>query len=317
VVLRAIQSIVDNGLAFPVVIGRPAVVEHRIEKFGLRIRPGIDFELVNPERDKRYREYWTTYHQLMERRGVSPDIAKTVIRTRTSVIAAIMVHRGEADAMLAGVVGQYRNKLQHVLDVLGLAPGVHVPGSMSALTSDENTIFVCDTHVNPCPDAREIAEVTLMAAEKLKIFGMRPKVALLSHSAFGSDNDPIACKMKQVLAILREQAPDLEVEGEMTADMALDEEFRKQVFPNSRLRGRANLLVAPDIASAHISFNLARMLSNSVTVGPILLGVGKPAHVLTSSATVRRIVNMTAIAVVDAQQHARINAATAIAAGVG
>jgi len=317
VVLRAIQSIVDNGLAFPVVIGRPAVVEHRIEKFGLRIRPGKDFELVNPEKDSRYREYWTTYHQLMERRGVSPDIAKTVIRTRTTVIAALMVHRGEADAMLAGVVGQYQNKLQHVLDVLGLAPGVHVPGSMSALTSDENTIFVCDTHVNTDPDARQLAEVTLMAAEKLKIFGMRPKVALLSHSAFGSEDDRVSRKMKEALAILREQAPDLEVEGEMTADMALDEEFRKQVFPNSRLQGRANLLVAPDIASAHISFNLARMLSNSVTVGPLLLGVGKPAHVLTSSATVRRVINMTAIAVVDAQQYARINAATALAKGVG
>jgi malate dehydrogenase (oxaloacetate-decarboxylating)(NADP+) len=179
VVLRAVQSVVDNALAFPIVIGRPAVVEHRIEKFGLRIRPGVDFELVNPEKDSRYREYWTTYHTLMERRGVSPDIAKNVIRTRTSVIAAVMVQRGEADAMLAGVVGQYRTKLQHVLDVFGLAPGVHVPGSMSALTSDENTIFVCDTHVNADPDARQVAEVTLMAAEKLKIFGLRPKVALL------------------------------------------------------------------------------------------------------------------------------------------
>jgi len=316
VVLRAVQSVVDNALAFPIVIGRPAVVEHRIEKFGLRIRPGVDFELVNPEKDSRYREYWTTYHTLMERRGVSPDIAKNVIRTRTSVIAAVMVQRGEADAMLAGVVGQYRTKLQHVLDVLGLAPGVNVPGSMSALTSDENTIFVCDTHVNADPDAREVAEVTLMAATKLKIFGMRPKVALLSHSAFGSENDRVAVKMKEALALLREWAPDLEVEGEMTADMALDEEFRRQVFPNSRLQGRANLLVAPDIASAHISFNLARMLSNSVTVGPILLGVGKPAHVLTSSATVRRVVNMTAIAVVDAQQHGKSRAEPTVAAGV-
>jgi len=316
VVLRAIQSIVDNGLAFPIVIGRPAVVEHRIEKFGLRIRPGIDFELVNPEKDERYRDYWMTYHQLMERRGVSPDIAKTVVRTRTSVIAAVMVYRGEADAMLAGVVGQFGNKVKHVLDVLGLAPGVQVPGSMSALTSDENTIFVCDTHVNADPDARQIAEITLMAAEKLRIFGMRPKVALLSHSAFGSEEDRVARKMREALAILREQAPDLEVEGEMTADMALDEAFRKQVFPHSRLQGRANLMVAPDIASAHISFNLARMLSNSVTVGPLLLGVGKPAHVLTSSATVRRVVNMTAIAVVDAQQYAKLNAGTAVAAGV-
>jgi malate dehydrogenase (oxaloacetate-decarboxylating)(NADP+) len=305
VVLRAIQSVVDNGLAFPIVVGRPAVVEHRIEKYGLRIRPGTDFELVNPEYDERFREYWTTYHELMERRGVSPDIAKTVVRTRTAVIAALMVYRGEADAMLTGVVGQYRSKLQHVLDVIGLAPGARVPGSMSALTSEENTLFVCDTHVNPDPDARDVTEITLMAAEKLKIFGMKPKVALLSHSAFGSENDRAARKMKEALALLREQAPELEVEGEMTADMALDEELRRQVFPHSRLRGRANLLVAPDIASAHISFNLARLLSSSVTVGPILLGVAKSAHVLTSSATVRRVVNMTAIAVVDAQQHER------------
>jgi malate dehydrogenase (oxaloacetate-decarboxylating)(NADP+) len=305
VVLRAIQSVVDNGLAFPIVVGRPAVVEHRIEKYGLRIRPGTDFELVNPEYDERFREYWTTYHELMQRRGVSPDIAKTVVRTRTAVIAALMVYRGEADAMLTGVVGQYRSKLQHVLDVIGLAPGARVPGSMSALTSEENTLFVCDTHVNPDPDARDVTEITLMAAEKLKIFGMKPKVALLSHSAFGSENDRAARKMKEALALLREQAPELEVEGEMTADMALDEELRRQVFPHSRLRGRANLLVAPDIASAHISFNLARLLSSSVTVGPILLGVAKSAHVLTSSATVRRVVNMTAIAVVDAQKHER------------
>jgi malate dehydrogenase (oxaloacetate-decarboxylating)(NADP+) len=207
--------------------------------------------------------------------------------------------------MLAGVVGRYQTKLQHVLDVLGLAPGVHLPGSMSALTSDENTLFVCDTHVNANPDARQIAAVTLMAADKLKIFGIRPRIALLSHSAFGSNEDQVARKMRDALALLREQAPELEVEGEMTADMALDEELRRQVFPNSRLKGRANLLVAPDIASAHISFNLARMLSNSVTVGPILLGVGRPAHVLTTSATSRRIVNMTAIAVVDAQEGAR------------
>jgi malate dehydrogenase (oxaloacetate-decarboxylating)(NADP+) len=301
VVLRALQSIVDNSLAFPVIIGRPAVIAHRIEKFGLRLEPGTDFELVNPEQDPRYREYWTTYHELMERRGVSPDIARTMIRTRTTIIAAVMVHRGEADAMLAGVTGRYRVKLGHVLDVLGLAPGVQVPGSMSALTCDEKTIFVCDTHVNANPDANEIAATTLMAADKLKMFGIRPKVALLSHSAFGSDSDPSALKMREALEIIRKQAPDLEAEGEMSADMALDEELRQQVFPRSRLSGMANLLVTPDIASAHIGFNLARMMSNSVTVGPVLLGVGKPAHVLTNSATSRRIVNMTAIAVVDAQ----------------
>jgi malate dehydrogenase (oxaloacetate-decarboxylating)(NADP+) len=305
VVLRAVQSVVDNGLAFPIMIGRPAVVEHRIEKFGLRIKPGVDFELINPEQDSRFRDYWMTYHKTMERSGISPDTAKAIVRTRTTVIAALMVFRGEADAVITGIVGRYRKKLHQVLDVIGLQPGVGVPGSMSALTSDEDTLFVCDTHVNADPNAQEIAEVTLMAAEKIKMFGMRPKVALLSHSAFGSNNDPSARKMKKALAFLREQAPDLEVEGEMTADMALDEQFRKQVFPNSRLRGRANLLVAPDIASAHIAFNLARMLSRSVTVGPVLLGAGRPAHVLTPSASARRVINMTAIAVVDAQIYAR------------
>ncbi|MGD8357971.1 MAG: NADP-dependent malic enzyme [Lysobacterales bacterium] len=305
VVLRAVQSLVDNGLAKPILIGRPAVIRHRIEKFGLRIEEGVDFELVNPEHDERYREYWSTYHGLMERHGVSPDSAKNIVRTRTTVIGAIMVRRGEADALVAGTVGRYRAKLQHVLDVIGLDAGAGIPAAMSALTSDENTIFVCDTHVNPDPDAAQIAEITLMAAGKMKIFGLRPKVALLSHSSFGSEDDVSARKMKQALALIRAQAPDLEVEGEMTADMALDEALRKQVFPHSSLTGRANLLVAPDISSAHISFNLARMLSNSVTVGPILLGVDRPAHVLTSSATVRRVVNMSAIAVVDAQEYQR------------
>ena len=205
--------------------------------------------------------------------------------------------------MIAGIVGGYRTKLGHVLDIIGLAPDAPIAGSMSALTSDENTLFVCDTHVNRDPDAAEVAEIALMAAEKLRIFGLRPRVALLSHSSFGSDDDASARKMKAALAIIRERAPELEVEGEMSADLALDADLRRQTFPHSRLSGRANLLVAPDIAAAHISFNLARMLSNSVTVGPILLGVARPAHILTSSATVRRVVNMTAIAVVDAQNY--------------
>ena len=306
-VLRAVQSVVDNGLAFPILIGRPEVVQRRIEKFGLRIRPNVDFEIVNPQEDPRYWDYWTTYHEIMARQGVSPDIAKTIVRTRTTVIAALMVRRGEADAMITGIVGHFRKKLQHVLDVLGLEPGVAAPGSMGVLTSDEDTLFLCDTHVNPNPSASDIAEVTLMAAEKMKIFGVHPKVALLSHSAFGSKQDRSARKMKEALAMLRERAPELEVEGEMTADMALDESFRNQVFPGSNLRGRANLLVAPDIASAHIAFNLSRILSRSVTVGPILLGVGRPAHVLTASASARRIINMTAIAVVDAQRFEKAN----------
>ena len=304
VVLRGVQSVVDNGMAFPVLIGRPAVVQSRIEKLGLRLQAGVDFELVNPESDPRFRDYWTTYHAIMERRGISPDKAKAVVRTRNSVIAALMLHRKEVDALITGVVGRYRPNLEQVLDVIGLKPGAKVAASLGVLSTDDGAYFLCDTHVNADPTVEEIVEVTLMAAEKIRIFGIRPRVALLSHSAFGSHQDDSARKMKQALSLLRERNPELEVEGEMTADMALDESYRKQVFPNSRLRGPANLLVMPNLDSAHIAFNLARVISNGVTVGPILLGVGAPAHVLTPSATARRIVNMTAIAVVEAQLEA-------------
>jgi malate dehydrogenase (oxaloacetate-decarboxylating)(NADP+) len=301
VVLRGVQSVVDNGLARPILIGRPEVIAHRIEKFGLRIRPGVDFELVNPNSDPRYWDYWTTYHALMERRGISPDTAKAIVRTRTSVIAALMVQRKEADALITGVVGRYRKKLRYVTEVIGIEPGAHVLSAMTALSTDEGAYFLCDTAVNANPSAREIVEITLMAAEKVRIFGIRPRVALLSHSTFGTHQDKSARKMQKALTMLRERAPDLEVEGEMTADMALDENFRRQVFPNSRLHGPANLLVAPDLGSAHIALNFARILSRAVAVGPILLGAGRPAHVLTTSASPRRVINMTAIAVVDAQ----------------
>jgi malate dehydrogenase (oxaloacetate-decarboxylating)(NADP+) len=289
-----------------VLIGRPAVVQSRIEKLGLRMRLGTDFELVNPESDPRFWDYWTSYHALMERQGVSPEAAKAIVRTRTSVIAALMLRRGEVDAMITGMVGSYRADLDNVLDVIGLLPTAKVVGSLSVLSTDDGAYFVCDTHVNANPTAEEIVEITLMAAAKIGIFGIRPRVALLSHSAFGSHSDESARKMKQALALLREYAPDLEVEGEMTADMALDENYRKVVFPSSRLRGPANLLVMPNLDSAHIAYNLARAISNGITVGPMLLGVGLPAHVLTPSATARRIVNMTAIAVVEAQIHEKI-----------
>jgi len=303
VVLRGVQSVIDNQMAFPVLIGRPAVVENRIEKLGLRLREGVDFELVNPESDPRFWDYWTTYHSIMERRGISPETAKKIVRTRNSVIAALMVYRGEADALITGVVGRYHVHLGNVLEVIGLHPDAKVAGSLSVLSTEEGTYFVCDTHVNADPTAEEIVEVTLMAAEKLGMFGIRPRVALLSHSAFGTHKDESAEKMQRALRMLREQSPDLEVEGEMTADMALDEAYRKHVFPNGRLRGPANLLIMPSQDTAHIAFHLARAISNGVTVGPILLGLARPAHVLTPSASVRRIVNMTAIVVVEAQMY--------------
>jgi malate dehydrogenase (oxaloacetate-decarboxylating)(NADP+) len=302
-ILRAVQQVVDGGLAHPILIGRPTVVQSRIEKLGLRLRPGKDFELVNPESDPRFWDYWTTYHALMERRGVSPDAAKTIVRTHNSVIAALMVHRGEADALICGAVGRFKKKLQSVIDVIGMHPGASCVATLGALNTTDGAYFVCDTHVNPSPTAEELVDITIMAAKAIRIFGIQPRVALLSHSSFGSHEDPGAEKMRQALAMLRERNVDFEVEGEMSADMALSPEHRNNWFPNSRLRGPANLLVMPDLDAANIAFNLSRLVSNAVTVGPILLGAGRPAHILSTSATVRRVVNMTAIAVVDAQLH--------------
>jgi malate dehydrogenase (oxaloacetate-decarboxylating)(NADP+) len=301
VILRGVQSVVDNGMAIPILIGRPEVVEARIEKLGLRLRAGVDFELVNPQSDPRFRDYWTTYHKLMGRNGVSPDTAKAIVRTRNSVIAALMVYRNEADALITGVVGRYQVDLANVLDVIGLRPGAKIAASLAILNTDDGTYFVSDTHVNENPTAEEVAEITRMAAEKLRIFGLRPRVALLSHSAFGSHKDGSASKMKQALQILRQTDPELEVEGEMTADMALDEGYRRLIFPDSRLRGPANLLIMPSLDAAHIAINMARVITGGVSVGPILLGAGRPAHVLTPSASPRRVVNMTALAVVEAQ----------------
>jgi malate dehydrogenase (oxaloacetate-decarboxylating)(NADP+) len=300
-VLRAVQSVVDDGLAHPTLIGRPQVVEARIEKLGLRLKAGEDFELVNPGSDPRFQQYWTAFHEITQRNGVSPEAAKAIVRTRPSVIAAVMVHLGEADALITGVVGRYRKKLQYVHGVLGTRPGNNILAAMSVLTTERGSHFICDTHVNPDPTAEQIAEITLMAAEKVRLFGIEPKVALLSHSAFGSHDNDSAIKMQRALELVHEMAPELEVEGEMSADMALKEEFRNTQFPNSRLKGEANLLVMPDLDAAHISFNLSRIIADGVSVGPILLGMGKPAHVLTTAATVRRVINMTAVAVVDAQ----------------
>jgi len=303
-VLRAVQTIVDDGLAKPILVGRPAVVEMRIERAGLRIRPDEHFELVNPESDPRFKEYWQTFHKITERRGVTPDSAKAIVRTRTTVIAAIMVYRGEADALICGVVGRYHKKLQYVTEVLGKREDCSTMGALSVMTNESGTWFVCDTHVNPDPDAEQIADLTLMAAEKVRMFGYTPKVALLSHSSFGSHVNAMASKMRHALRLVRARAPKLEVEGEMRADAALLPKIRERIFPNSNLQGEANLLIMPDQDAAHIAFNMIRIIGKGVNVGPILMGINKPAHVLTPSATVRRVVNMTAIAVYDAQQEA-------------
>ena len=301
-VLRAVQSVIDEGLARPVLIGRPSVVDMRIERAGLRIRAGVDFDLINPESDPRFKEYWQTFYEITQRRGVTPDSAKAIVRTRNTVIAALMVYRGDADALICGVVGRYQKKLRYVTEVLGMAPGAKTLGALSVVTNDTGVWFVCDTHVNPNPDIEQLTELTLMAAERVRMFGITPKVALVSHSTFGSHTDPQAAKMRRVRERLEVVAPDLEVEGEMTVDVAMIPEVRERVFPNSRLKGQPNLLIMPDQDAAHIAFHFARVIGRAVSIEPILMGVGRPAHVLTPSASVRRVVNMTAIAVVEAQQ---------------
>ena len=300
-VLRAVQVVADEGLARPVLIGRPPVVNQRIQRLGLRIREDQDFDLVNPDSDPRYREYWQTYHRIMERKGVSPEYAKLEMRRRTTLIGAMLLRQGAADALLCGTFGQHAAHLRYVADVIGLRPGVNDFAAMNMLLLPGRTLFICDTYVNPDPTARQLAEMTVLAAEEVRRFGLAPKIALLSHSNFGSADTPSARKMRETRVLLESMAPDLEVEGEMHGDAALSEKIRVGLFPNSRLKGEANLLIMPTLDAANISFNLLKTVSGEgLTVGPILLGAAKPAHILTPTATVRRIVNMTAVAVVDA-----------------
>ncbi|MGH8721005.1 MAG: phosphate acyltransferase, partial [Burkholderiales bacterium] len=299
-VLRAVQIVVDEGMAQPTLIGRPQVIEQRIERLGLRVRPGKEFDLVNPEHDPRYRDYWSTYHKLTERKGVSPEYAKVEMRRRHTLIGAMLMHKGEADGMLCGTFGTHALHLHFVDQVIGLAPGIRHYAAMNALVMPNRTVFICDTYVTPDPDAEHVAEMTLLAAEEVKRFGLAPKVALLSASNFGSLELPSMRKMQRALALLQERAPDLEVEGEMHGDAALSEEIRLKVFPNSRLRGQANLLIMPTLDAANIAFNLLKTAAgDGVTIGPILLGAARAAHIHTPSATVRRLVNMTALTVVD------------------
>jgi malate dehydrogenase (oxaloacetate-decarboxylating)(NADP+) len=300
-VLRAVQIAVDEGLARPILIGRPQVVEQRLERLGLRVRPGRGFDLVNPEFDPRYRDYWTTYHQLTERKGVSPEYARIEMRRRHTLIGAMLMYKGEADGMLCGAFGTHALHLKYVDEVIGLRPGARHYSAMNALILPSRTVFICDTYVSPDPDAEQIAEMTLLAAEEMRRFGITPKVALLSASNFGSIDLPSSRKMRRALELLGARAPELEIEGEMHGDAALSEQIRLKVFPRSRLRGEANLLVMPTLDAANISFNLLKTAAGGgVTIGPMLLGAARPVHIVTPSATVRRLVNMTALVVADA-----------------
>jgi malate dehydrogenase (oxaloacetate-decarboxylating)(NADP+) len=304
-VLRAVQVLLDEKLCQPILIGRPDIIRRRAERLGLRFRPGVDAELVDPSSDPRFDAYSSYYHELMERRGVTPPTARNLVRTSTTLIGALAVRRGDADALIAGAYGRFRTHFNHVRDVVGLRPGVAQTAALSLLVMPNRSLFICDTYVNDNPQAEEIAAITQLAADEVRRFGIEPKVALLSHSSFGASDHPSALKMRRAVDLLRERAPQLEVEGEMHGDAALDEDIRLNVFPRSRLKGVANLLVCPSLDAANIAFNLLKVAADGLHVGPMLLGTSRPAHILTPSVTARGIVNMAALAAVDAQDAAR------------
>ncbi len=300
-VLRACQIVVDENLARPVLIGRPAVIEQRIERFGLRLKAEVDYDVVNVENDARYRELWQDYHQLMERRGVTQQLAKIEMRRRLSLIGAMLLRKGDVEGLVCGTWGTNPMHLNYIDQVIGKRPGAHCYAAMNALMLPGRQVFLVDTHVNYDPSAEQLAEITQMAARKMLRFGITPKAALLSHSNFGSSDQPSAVKMRQTLAILQEQAPWLEVDGEMHGDVALDSDARQRMMPRTTLQGDANLLVLPNIDAANIAYNLLKTAAGGgIAIGPMLLGVAKPVHILTASATVRRIVNMTALTVAEA-----------------
>ena len=300
-VLRAVQVVIDEGLARPTLIGRPGVIAERCERFGLRLQEGRDYDIVNVEQDERYRDFWQTYHRIGERRGITEQLAKIEMRRRLTLIGCMMLHKGFVDGMLCGTWSNTAMHLQYIDQVIGKRAGVKNFACMNGLILPGRQVFLVDTHVNYDPTAEQLAEITLMAADELKRFGIHPKAALLSHSNFGSSNQPSAVKMRDALALIQQAAPWLEVDGEMHGDTALDAAYRHQIMPRSTLQGEANLLVLPNIDAANISYNLLKTTGGGgIAIGPVLLGAAKPVHVLTPSATVRRIVNMTALTVADA-----------------
>ncbi|GKS86282.1 NADP-dependent malic enzyme [Acidovorax sp. SUPP1855] len=300
-VLRAAQIVVDEKIARPTLIGRPSIIAQRIEKFGLRLKEGVDYDVVNVENDHRYRDFWQTYHRMTERKGITVPIAKIEMRRRLALIGSMLLHKGEVDGLIVGTWGHTALHLNYIDQVIGKRAGVNTYACMNGLLLPDRQVFLVDTHVNYDPTAEQLAEITVMAAEEMMRFGIKPKAALLSHSNFGSSNQPSAVKMRQTLDLLRIQAPWLEVDGEMHGDVALDAAQRAMVMPHSTLAGSANLLVLPNIDAANISYNLLKTAAGGgIAIGPVLLGAAEPVHILTASATVRRIVNMTALTVADA-----------------
>jgi len=300
-VLRAVQSVLEEKIAKPILIGRPEVIETRLKRFGLSLRVGKDFEVINPNDDPRYRDYVSTYLASTGRRGVTPDGAKLIVRTSATAIAAIAVKRGDADAMLCGLDGRFKSRAKHIKDVIGLLPGATDVAAMSLMITNKGAFFIADTHVRYEPSATEVAETAMMCADHVRRFGLVPKIALVSHSDFGSDDTASALKMRAALALIRSQAPELEVDGEMQADSALSQVMRDLILPSSTLKGDANLLIMPNLDAANAAYQITKIMADALLVGPILTGVKQPAHILTPSVTARGIVNMTALAVAEVQ----------------
>ena len=303
-VLRAVQVVLEEKLARPILVGRPSVVEARIKRFGLAIKAGKDFDLINPEDDPRYRSYVQSYIDVAGRRGVTPDTARTVVRTNATVIAALAVIRGEADAMICGVEGRYMSHLRHVRDIIGFLPGVSDFAALGLLITTKGAYFIADTEVRPNPSAEELAEVASLAASHVQRFNLKPKIAFLSHSDFGSYDTDSSRKMRRATALLKERHPELEADGEMQGDTALSEATRKLILPHSGLEGVANIMILPTLNAANIAYQMVKVLADAVPVGPILIGPARPAHILNPSVTARGVLNMTAVAAVEAQERA-------------